>query len=421
MPARLRLPAAIVTAAVVAEAAVLLLRPRQKLLQPAPVALSDHFSPEEVTRAQDFAGPQRILGFAVMGIELAVLAGLIARPPERLRDEFGRPLLGDAAAGAALSLALTAAPLPLRAMARRRAVDVGLVTQSWGGWAQDLAKATAIGTAMAGTGAALGLELIRRHPRDWWLPASFAVVGLSVAATYAGPVLMDPVFNKFTPLPPGRTRADVLELGRLAGVDLGEVYAVDASRRTTASNAYVNGLGHTKRVVLYDNLLEDFSRDEVRLVVAHELGHVKRRDVPRGLAFLALIAPAALFATQRTAEALVGEGRAGTPAALPALALSIGIMSFGVSSISNQLSRRVERSADQFSLELTGAPEPFISFERRIVLKNVGDPDPPRLLTAIFATHPPTLERIGAAVRFERERGAGVGSVGAGGVGTGGG
>ena len=242
---------------------------------------------------------------------------------------------------------------------------------------------------------------MRRFPRHWWAPASVAVVGIGVVMTYAGPVVLDPVFNKFTPLPAGQTRSDVLELAGEAGIDVGEVYSVDASRRTTAANAYVNGLGHTKRVVLYDTLLEDFTRDEVRLVVAHELAHVKHRDVPRGLLFLALIAPAALFAAQRASERMAG-GRAGTPAALPAVALSIGLVSFGVTAVSNQLSRAVERRADQFSLELTDAPEPFISFERRIAVKNVADPDPPRLMTALFATHPPTIERIGAAKTFER-------------------
>ena len=91
-------------------------------------------------------------------------------------------------------------------------------------------------------------------------------------------------------------RADVLELARKAGVDVGEVYEIDASRRTTAANAYVTGLGHTKRVVLYDTLVENFSRDELRLVVAHELGHVRYDDVRNGLLYLAIVAPFGMLA-----------------------------------------------------------------------------------------------------------------------------
>ena len=102
--------------------------------------------------------------------------------------------------------------------------------------------------------------------------------------TFLGPVILDPIFNTFTPLPEGSTRDDVLALARRAGVDVGEVYEVDASRRTTAANAYVNGIGRTKRVVLYDTLLTEFTPAETRLVIAHELGHVHFRDVPQGSA-----------------------------------------------------------------------------------------------------------------------------------------
>jgi STE24 endopeptidase len=207
------------------------------------------------------------------------------------------------------------------------------------------------------------------------------------------------LFNKFTKLPPGATRSDVLELARESGVDVGEVYEVDASRRTTAANAYVTGIGHSKRVVLYDNLIKDFSRDETRLVVAHELGHVHYKDVPRGLIFLLLVAPAGMYAVQRLTERLTPER--GTAGMLPALALSVGVVAFGVTAISNQLSRRVEARADTYSLKLTDEPEPFIGMERRLSIQNVSDPDPPGWRTFLFGTHPPTVDRIGAGVAWE--------------------
>jgi STE24 endopeptidase len=219
----------------------------------------------------------------------------------------------------------------------------------------------------------------------------------------AGPVVLDPLFNRFTPLADGQARDDVLELAAAAGVRVGEVYAVDASRRTTAANAYVAGLGATKRVVLFDTLLESFSRDELRLVVAHELAHVRFRDVPRGLAFLGIVAPGALLAVAETTAALSGEATPG-PRTVPALALAAGLVAPPLALAGNRLSRAVERRADRFALALTDAPEPFVSFERRITLRNVADPDPPRWLTAVLSTHPPTLERIGAALAYERER-----------------
>ncbi len=249
---------------------------------------------------------------------------LVRRPPGVLLRHRRRPLVAGAVAGGALALALSAVTLPLAAVSHQRAVDVGLSTQSWGEWAGDLAKSEAISVVLAGAGAALGLGLMRRFPRRWWMPGSAVVVALGVVFIYAGPVVLDPVFNKFTPLKPGQVRSDVLALAREAGVKVDKVYEVDASRRTTAANAYVTGLGSTKRVVLYDTLVDNFSRDELRLVVAHELGHVHYDDVPHGLLWLALVAPASLFAVQRMTERL-SRGRGAVPATLPALVLSIGV------------------------------------------------------------------------------------------------
>jgi STE24 endopeptidase len=401
MERRWKMPLAVVAALVAAEAGVLLLRPREGIIQPAPVRATEYFTPAQIERAREFRRPQRALGLAGLGVEVAVLAWLVARPPGPLRRRYGRPVLAAAAAGAVLSVGLGAARLPLSAVGHQRAVNVGLSTQGWADWGGDVAKAWAIAAVVAGGGAAAGIALIRRFPRGWWLPASGAVVAFGIAMTYAGPVVLDPIFNRFTPLPPGQARSDVLELAREAGVDVGEVYEVDASRRTTGANAYVNGLGHTKRVVLYDTLLEGFEREEIRLVVAHELGHVRHRDVPNGLLYLAVVAPAGMLAAALLARRLAGPAldRPG-PAALPALALSVVAISTGITAISNQLSRAIEARADSYALELTDAPQPFIDFERRITVRNISEPDPPGWASLLFGTHPTTLQRIGAAVAF---------------------
>jgi STE24 endopeptidase len=154
-------------------------------------------------------------------------------------------------------------------------------------------------------------------------------------------------------------------------------------------------------VVLYDNLLTGFPRDEVRLVVAHELGHQKHNDLLRGLAWLALVAPAGTFLTQRLAEAfgrrqgLGDPTRRPGPAALPAIALAVALVTFALGAASNVLSRQVEARADAFSLRLTGDPASFVQFERRLAIRNVADPDSPWVWRALFATHPSTIERIG--------------------------
>jgi STE24 endopeptidase len=274
----------------------------------------------------------------------------------------------------------------------------GLATQSWRGWAADLVKATAIEAGFAAGAGAAAVATARRFPRNWWLVLAGGSVGVGALLALLGPVLLDPIFNDFEPLAEGETRADVLELAAAAGIHVEDVFVVDASRRTTAANAYVTGLGPTKRVVLFDTLLDRYDRDEVRVVVAHELAHVRHRDVVRGVAYAALVAAPAARAVAHLAGAMSAE--LASPSALPALSLAAAVVSAPIGVIAARLSRAIERRADARSLALTHAPEAFIRFEQRIAVQNLIDIEPPRLLHALLATHPSTAERIGAAVRF---------------------
>jgi STE24 endopeptidase len=390
----------VLLAVAAAEAGVRLLSPREQPLEPAEIALGNYFSQDEIERGTRFARPQIALALARAAIEVGALALVVRRPPRLLGAGTGHPVVAGALAGAGLATALSVPPLPLAAVSRRRAKAVGLVTQSWRGWVDDLAKGTAIEAVLAGSAGAATVAVTRRFPRHWWLPASAGAVAFGAVLAALAPVILDPVFNDFTPLPDGDTRSDVLELAKAAGVKVGEVYSVDASRRTTAANAYVTGLGPSKRVVLFDTLLDRYRRDEIRVVVAHELAHVRNRDVLRGVLYAAIVAPAAALAVQRLSWRLSPER--GTAAALPALALAAAFVAGPVGVIGNRLSRALERRSDAYSLALTDAPEAFISFERAIAVQNVADLKPPRWLSSLLATHPPTAERIGAAVRFEQ-------------------
>jgi STE24 endopeptidase len=383
-----------------ADAAARLLKPRAEVTEPAPVDLRSYFSAEEIERGARFARPQLALALCRAAVEAAALGLVVHRPPRRLLDRIAAPVPAGAAAGAGLSLALSLPPLPFAVIARRRAITVGLVTQSWRGWGVDLLKGTAIQTVMAAAGGGAIVAVTRRYPRYWWAPAAGGSVVFGALLAAVAPVLLDPVFNDFTPLPEGQTRWDVLKLARVAGLTVGEVYSVDASRRTTAANAYVTGLGPTKRVVLFDTLLDRYNRDEVRAVVAHELAHVQGRDVPRSVLYAAIVAPAGALAVQRLSWVLSPER--GTPGTLPALVLSAAVISLPIGLIANRLSRAVERRADAIALELAGSPDAFVSFERAIALQNVADLDPPGWVTSLLATHPSTAERIGAALAFSR-------------------
>jgi STE24 endopeptidase len=395
-----RLPVALVTAVIVAEAAVVVMRPRG-LPDPVPVQARDYFSAAQIERAEHFREGQLWIYVAQTALGLAVLALIVRRPPRRL-EGLRRPNLAGAAVAAAISVTTAVAALPLAAVARDRAKDVGLVTQAWPDWLGDQAKAAGIGAVFSAIGGAVLVFAMRRFGRRWWLPGAVVVVAFGAITTYAGPVLLDPVFNKFTPVPQGKLRSEVLELAREAGVDVGQVYEMDASRRTTAANAYVTGLGHTKRVVLYDNLVDGFTPAETRMVVAHELGHVHHHDTRNGLIWLAIVAPFGMWAVAALVERLAPRDAGLGPRAVPAAALAIAIVVPVLTMVSNQLSRPVEARADAFSLQLTDDPQTLIDFQRRIAVKNVSDPQPPGVARYLLGTHPSTLERIGMAKAFER-------------------
>jgi STE24 endopeptidase len=413
---RVGLPLVMVASAAAAGAATVALRPRRGLIAAAPVNATAYFSASELDRARAYARPRRLLALA----DLAVTGGALAaaalrRPPAAaaaLDRAAERPLAGAAAAGAALSLGLTAITLPLGVASERHARRFGLSTQRWGGWTADLLKSSAIGSAFSGAGATALVALARRFPGRWWLPGSTGALAVGTLFAFAAPVLLDPIFNRYTPLPDGPLRSEILELAARAGVHVGEVYHVDASRRTTAANAYVGGLGRTKRVVLFDTLLESFAPEEVRSVVAHELAHVKHRDVIRTLAWLAVAAPAATLAVERLSERV--EPHADGPALIPAVALASAAVSSWMGVAGSALSRRVEARADAFALRLTRDADAFIAVERRLTTQNLADPQPPAWLHALLATHPTATERIGYAIawsadgeRSERGRDAG--------------
>jgi STE24 endopeptidase len=393
----------------VAELAVWVLSPGEQPPDPVPVSASRYFAPAELERAVDFRDGQRWLAIGGLAIEGALLLTLALDHPapvrRRLERLAARPVLGAAAAGAGISLLTRVALLPTDLVAHERAVDVGISTQSLSSWLWDVVRSTAIGMLIAAGAAALLIALVRRSPRRWWIPGSAIVTGLAVVFVWIAPVLLAPVFNRFEALPENsRARAGLIALGERAGVEIGDVYRIDASRRVRSLNAYVDGIGSSKRVVLYDNLLREANRQELDSIVAHELGHVAHDDIRRGLLFVAIVSPLGLLFARELALALTRRSGAdpATPAALPAYLFAIALAAFVLQIPGNQLSRSVEASADGFALQLTGDPAAQIAVQRRLARTNLSDPDPPALAQILFGTHPSTIDRIGSAIAFRR-------------------
>ncbi|MBI3002436.1 MAG: M48 family metallopeptidase, partial [candidate division NC10 bacterium] len=317
-----------------------------------------------------------------------------------------RPLLTAAGVALALYLLLQAIGFPLTFyVSYLREKAFGLSTQAAPAWLWDYVKAAAIG-AFLFVGAVAGWSaLARRFPEAWPLPVWGAAVLLTVLLVAGAPVLIDPLFNTFTPLPEGDLRSRVRTLAERAGIEPGEILEADASRRTVKANAYVTGLLGTTRIVLYDTLGRAADRDVQEVVVAHELGHWRAGHIWKGIGLSA----AGLFgllwllwAVERMALRLpwLGLKGAGDPATLPLLLGAAMVTLLLTAPVQHAVSRAFEREADAASLELAGKQEAYIRAEVALARVNRADLTPPAWAVFWFYTHPPVLERVAMGEAF---------------------
>jgi STE24 endopeptidase len=353
------------------------------------------FSVEQVERARRYHRPLYVALLVDVTLGLGVLSVLaFTRVGSWLYDAV------PGAAFPALVVAVSAVVgLPLsfwRGHVRER--RWGFSTQSARGWLLDRAKSFAVSVVLV-SGALLGLAgLARWLPRTWPLVAAPAAAVLVLVVGFVAPVVLEPLFNRFAPLRDEELAGRLRALARRAGVPVRDVLVADASRRTRKVNAYVSGLGATRRVVLFDTLLDGrFSQAEILSVAAHELGHVGRRHIWKGLGWFALIVIPCTFLVARVTERW--GGLPNPSAVLPGLALAFLLLMLTLP-LSNVVSRRYEAEADWIALRTTENPAAFIGVQQAFVRSGLTDPTPPALYSFWFATHPSPLERIALAKAF---------------------
>ncbi|MFC0624407.1 M48 family metalloprotease [Kribbella deserti] len=265
----------------------------------------------------------------------------------------------------------------------------GLSTQDWGSWLRDRAVNWVIGTLALVVVLLVLVALARRWRRWWWAPAAMVAASLVIVVSFAYPVLIEPRFNEFTSMPAGEQRDTFMKLAADDGVPVKDVLVADASRRTTALNAYVSGFGSTRRLVVYDNLLKSAPPDQVRLVVAHELGHAAEDDVLHGTLIGALAAAFAVVLLRVLLGARIADPRR--------TALLLAMVTIGTTlaaPVQNLVSRRIESRADLHSLNLTRDPAGFAAMQHRLSVTNISGLEPARWRYVMFASHPAPPERI---------------------------
>ncbi len=341
-----------------------------------------------------------LIGFALPAALLAF--GWSARLRDAAR-RVGRGWLGTLLVYVALLILLVSlATLPLdfyQQYVRQHAY--GLSNQTLGKWASDGAKALALGLVVGPLLALVPYGLLRLSPRRWWLWAGLATLPILIATFIVVPIWVSPLFNDFGPLPDEALEARILDQASRAGIEGSRVFEVNKSVDTRTVGAYVVGFGATKRIVLYDTLLEKLTPDEILFVLGHEMGHYALRHVLVLLAMNWLLAVLALWVVHRSAGSLsrrfgtrFGFERLDDPASVPLLLLLTSVVSFAIQPIWLALSRHQEREADRFGLEITrenrAAAIAFVKLQQ----ENLAVPRPAPLYRVWRASHPSLAERI---------------------------
>lgn len=281
-----------------------------------------------------------------------------------------------------------------------------LTDQTFGAWMSDEMKGLAVGLLMSVIVGMLALFGIRKF-RRWWLVLWLGTIPIILLLVVIQPVILDPIFNKFEPLKNRQLKQELLTLASRAGIEGGNVYQVDKSKQTKTMNAYVNGIGPTKRIVMWDTLLAKMTDEEVLAVMGHEMGHYVMKHMWKGLAFFIVLAFGVYWIGQRIHDRGIarwgtkwGITGPGDPASVPWLLLIVSVISFLLSPVGSSFSRHLEHNADIFSLELTHFNEPMARAFVKLAEDSKRDPSPHPFIEFWRYSHPPIAKRIEFALSY---------------------
>ncbi|MGH9218272.1 MAG: M48 family metallopeptidase [Vicinamibacterales bacterium] len=282
----------------------------------------------------------------------------------------------------------------------------GLSTQTRSHWVSDQLKGVILGIALAVLGTSTVYYALREWPDAWWWIAAAIFAVATIGLTQLAPVVLLPIFYKFTPLDRPALTERLLQLASRARTHVNGVFVWVLSSHTRKANAALAGLGRTRRILLSDTLLADYSDDEVEVILAHELAHHVHHDLWRGIALQAAALFGGFFVASVLLSALadwLGLRGLSDPSGLPALLLIGGVWTFLWLPVVNAVSRAQERAADRYALQTTRNVDAFVTAMKRLSQQNLAEEHPAAIVRFLFYSHPPIRERIDAARAFGRE------------------
>ncbi len=279
----------------------------------------------------------------------------------------------------------------------------GLSNERFGAWLRDRVKALGVGLIFGSVGALILNTLMAASHEWWWLTAGLIFAVIVVGLTQLAPVLLLPLFYRLKPLDRETLKMRLLALADRAGARVLGAYEWGLGEKTKKANAALTGLWATRRILVSDTMLAEYSDDEIEVVLAHELAHHVHGDIWKGIVFESGLILGGFYLAARVLRALalpLGLRDVADIAGLPLLLLAAGAVSFLAVPLAHAMSRAYERSADRFALNLTRNPEAFISAMRRLGNQNLAEEHPSKIVQWLFYSHPPMHERIAAAQAF---------------------
>lgn len=370
-----------------------------------PAEFADTVDPARLARIADYTTARTRLGLVEAFFDAAVVlvfffGGLLAAY-DRLIAGLGLSFLWQ---GVVFVLVLQAAqtiigiPFSL-IMNFRIEKNYGFNTMTLRLWAADLVKSTVIAALLMTIVVVTALWILQASPEWWWLWVWAFLALFGVLLMYLSPVVIEPLFFKFEPLAPGPLEERIRELAGRAGIQVSRVLRVDASRRSRHSNAYFTGIGKVKRIVLFDTLLAQMTDGEILAVLAHEMGHWKKKHVLKRLALAEATAFGGLLLASRllpgdVLPSLLGLGGLSFFAKVAILSFLASLAAAPLAPFFNGLSRRDERAADDFAVALTGGGADMASALVTLARENLANLHPHPLYAWFHYSHPPVLERI---------------------------
>ncbi|MFM6951139.1 MAG: M48 family metallopeptidase [Novosphingobium sp.] len=284
-----------------------------------------------------------------------------------------------------------------------------LMNQSFGAWFTDSLKDLGLDLAIFPLLAMAVYAVIRRAPKNWWMAGTGIVATFLALGMLIGPVYISPLFNKYTELPAGPIRDQIVAMAQAKNIPSEHIYLFDASKQSKRISGNVSGIGPTIRISLNDNLLNRSTPEEIAAVMGHEMGHYVLNHVWWGLAFFSAVAALAMFLVSRIAPALIarygdrwgGIREVGDPASMPVLGILFAIFSLLATPLTNTLIRVDESQADAFGLDVAQQPDGFASMAMKLSEYRKIEPAPVEEM--LFYDHPSGATRVRMAMQWKKD------------------